>query len=263
LLEKRISWLEARSIQHHFLVAPNAHSVYPEDLPPGFGSGERRPILQLMDYLEAEKSHVQIIYPIEELRSQKHRNIYPKTETHWSEFGAFIAYKHLMREVSAGCDVPVLSETELEIWEEKSVGDLGAKLDPPQSSMHLSAEVRHPRATVVSDNLVFNQGRRVEYQAVGSSNTSCLVYGDSFSYRLIPFLAESFERLLFVHLPTLDYALFEHEKPDVAICVMTERFLISAPNDQRGRTLNELASEKQAAGRLWPRVNLRGNRVPG
>jgi alginate O-acetyltransferase complex protein AlgJ len=261
LLENRISWLEQRGIQHYFLVAPNPHSVYMEELPPGFGEGERRPILQLLRYLESESSRGKVIYPIEELISQKHRNIYPRTETHWSELGAFIAYKRLIEEVRATAQVPTLSEEDLELWELDLVGDLGEKLDPPQSSVRLYADVRSPKAAVVSDNLIHNHGRRVEYRSKGASRVTCLVYGDSYSYRLLPFLAESFERLVFAHVPTLDRNLFEREKPNVAICVMAERFLISVPNDVGARALNELVAEKQAHGATLEPYEWKATRV--
>jgi hypothetical protein len=96
---------------------------------------------------------------------------------------------------------------------------------------------------------VRNTGRRITYEARGHSGAlECLVYGDSFAVRVLPFLAESFRRLTFVHMPNLDFDLVRALAPDVVIKIMNERFLIVVPVDLPGRTQAEMAAEKLAAG---------------
>ena len=72
--------------------------------------------------------------------------------------------------------------------------------------------MREPRARLVADNRVFNTGRTIEYECADAPGT-CVMLGDSFGYRMLPFLAESFGRLVFVHRPTLDFELIEAERP--------------------------------------------------
>jgi hypothetical protein len=167
-----------------------------------------------------------------------------------------------MLDVISRRPVRLLSEDDLYIWEEDAVGDLGAKLVPPENSTSAWANVRDLKAELVSDNRIFNQGRRIEYRCGEAPDLSCLVYGDSFALLLLPYLAESFGRLVFAHIPTLDYGLVELEKPDVAVFVLNERFLFSVPSDLGAPTLDELAAEKRSAKQvLAPRTWIGSTRV--
>ena len=79
-----------------------------------------------------------------------------------------------------------------------------------------------------------------------------MVYGDSFAMRVLPFLAESFARLTFVHMVNLDFDLVRTLEPDVVVKIMNERFLISVPVDAPAKTQAEIEAEKIAAGDVLP-----------
>ena len=105
----------------------------------------------------------------------------------------------------------------------------------------------------MSDNRVRNTGRRVVYEwEDGDAGPHCMVYGDSYAMRVLPFLAESFARLTFVHMVTLDFDLVRKLEPDVVVKIMNERFLISVPQDAPAKTHAQLEAEKIAAGDVLP-----------
>ena len=261
VLETRRAWLERFGAKHYFLVPPNAHSVYPEDLPAGHEMSHSRPVVQLMEYLETVRSYADLIYPLDELVAQRASCIFSKTETHWSEVGALIAYRHLMTDIGETYAARMLQTEALQVIEKDFVGDLGAKVIPAESAPLPFVRLTDERAELVSDNRVMNQGRRIGYRCAVAPATRCLVYGDSFAERLLPFLAETFGHTVFAEIPTLDYCLVEREMPDLVIGVMNERFMISPPNDLDAPTLDELAAVKQAAGKVYPPRNLPGTRV--
>lgn len=263
VLETRIAWLARLGADHHFMVAPNAHSVYPDDLPDGHPRSDRRPVVQLARFLEAKRSFASIIYPLEELVAERDRDVFGKTETHWSEFGAFLAYRRLTGEIGGNHAMRILSEDDLHVYvtEKAYIGDLGSKVVPNVPAPLEFADVRGAGAELISDNRVVNQGRRVEYRCPQAPDVKCMIYGDSFSIQLLPFLAETFGRTVFAHVPTLDYSLVEKERPDVAIFVMNERFLITVPNDLGAPTADELAAAKMAAGHVYPPREWTGTRI--
>ncbi len=128
--------------------------------------------------------------------------------------------------------------------------------------------MREPAARLVSDNRVFNTGRTIVYECPGAPG-SCVLLGDSFSYRMLPFLAETFGRLVFVHRPTLDYELIAEERPDVVASLLTERFLVRVPFDQPYKPTRVMVRDKRAIGEVlapredgelrpdvWPPLNL-------
>lgn len=262
LLEGRIAWLERRGASYFFLVAPNPHSVHWEALPEGFGAGERRPVLQLIDHLQTKRSYARLIYPIDELRSEARRaHVYSKTQSHWTELGAFVAYRRLMSDIGGSASVPVLTEEDVVLEEEESIGGLGRKVEPPQSSSSVAVAVRNPKARFVADNRVQNIGRRIEFSCDSAPPVRCVIFGDSFAERLLPFLAESFSRLVFAHHPAMDFGLVESEQAEIVIYVMNERFLIRVPHDLKARRLAEWEAEKRAAGLMYPPRTTIDNRV--
>jgi alginate O-acetyltransferase complex protein AlgJ len=251
VLEARIASLADRGTRHHFLVPPDAHSVYSDKLPDSIRPQRERPVLQLIRHLE-QRSPARILYPLDALRRHKDRHVYAKTETHWTELGAFVAYLELIKELTRDFDVRVLREEELLLIDHASSGDLGWRVDPPRESTQTYVTVREPRARLVADNRIYNNGRRIEFECSAAPPLRCLVFGDSFAVYVLPLLCESFERLVFAHIPTLDRALVERERPDVVVYVLNERFLITIPFDDGARSLADWEAEKRARGLVYP-----------
>jgi hypothetical protein len=85
-----------------------------------------------------------------------------------------------------------------------------------------------------------------------------MLIGDSFNYQMMPFMAESFQKLIFVHLHTLDHDLVEEHRPDVVVNVMNERGLSTVMYDMPARTTRDFAADKiergevdSGSGRIW------------
>jgi hypothetical protein len=260
LLENRVAWLAHRDTPYYFLVPPNPHSVYADKLPGDLAMGGDRAFLQLARYLTGEGSFANFIYPLEHLEARRDEPVYARTNSHWTDLGAFVAYSHLMDVVAADREPRRLAEDDFHFSVLEEAGDLGAKVDPPEASPHVYAEPKDPQARLVSDNRVYGSGRRIDY-ACAAAPLRCVVFGDSFAYTLLPFLAESFGRLVFGHLPTFDYALVEEVRPDLVISVMNERFMIRVPTDVPARSLAQWAAEKQAAGDMYSPRETEGLRV--
>jgi hypothetical protein len=194
------------------------------------------------------------VYPLEALTGEPGRHAYARTASHWSGLGAFIAARAVLADIARELPVEVPHLDAYEVEELTYFGDLGAKLDPPATSPYVRLTPRAPRARMTADNRVRNTGRRVVYEAepADAAGLRCLVYGDSFAVRVLPFLAESFRSLTFVHMPNLDFDLVQELEPDVVVKIMNERFLIVVPVDLPAKTHAELAAEKLAAGDVMP-----------
>ena len=251
LLEARTQWLESRGALHYFLIAPNAHSVYPDMLPEGVVTARTRPVHQLLDHLREHRSSARVVYPLEALVSHR-EHAYPKTGSHWTGFGAYVAAEALLDEIRRTLPLDPRAPDAFGFVEVPFIGDLGAKLTPPATSAYIRAEPLANRARLVSDNRVRNTGRRVVYETDAEEGPECLVYGDSFAMRALQFLAESFRRLTFVHMVNLDRALVEELQPDVVVKIMNERFLIAVPVDEPAKSQAELEAERLAAGEVLP-----------
>ena len=261
LLEARIAWLKGRGVPYHFMVAPNPHSVYPDMLPFDVAPGTIRPVIQLIDYLKQTGSEAKLLYPLDRLVEARDRPVFTQTNTHWTDLGAFLAYEALLDEI--GDEAPVRRLTSSDLWFHETVhtGDLGAKLDPSASSLHLYAMPAQPVGKMTSDNRVFLNGHRIEYECPEAGASVCLVLGDSFAHAMLPFLCESFGRLVFAHITTLDQQLVTQVEADIVVSVMNERYIIKVPTDKGAKTLEQLAGEKRARGVVYPPSVKGGTRV--
>ena len=256
-LETRAAWLEQRGCAYFFLVPPNAHSVFPEDLPDDLTSAPERPIHQLMRCLDDAGSDVRFTYPLEELVAGKHGElpVYPVTDTHWTAWGEFIAYRRLMEDMQArGIEVDLVEADSVRFRTLRSTGDLGYKVEPNEYSDLVRAHVRGSKSRMLYDNLVPNTGGIIITEREDATPTHCLVFGDSYSYGMLEFFAATFSRVMFVHTPTIDFSIVGEEDPDVVVSILNERFLIMRPRDLLGRTVRDIAAAKEAAGDLRPRT---------
>jgi hypothetical protein len=259
VLEERLIRLGALGIPYHFLVPPNAHPVYPEDLPDEIHAADVRPIQQLMRHLDQSGSPARLIYPLDEILAAKpNPHLYSKTDTHWAGPAAFLAYRRLIEEIGGDVTMHVVDEEDILYHEEQAMGELGYKVDPKEKSVQVMPIVLRPSVRKVSDNRVINRGMKLVSECPEAPQATCLVFGDSFTLLLLPMLGASFRRLVFCHSPTVDMEVVHAERPDVVVSVLNERFLMSIPVDSEGPSIQELEGEKKAQGLLraedwyWP-----------
>ena len=69
VLEARTAWLGERGIPYVFAVAPAKHVVLPDQLPAGVAVVPRRPVVQIVFWLDKHESQVEVVYPLEELQA--------------------------------------------------------------------------------------------------------------------------------------------------------------------------------------------------
>ena len=161
MLELRTAWLERLGIPYFMLLAPNAISVYPEKRPEGYDIVEDRPINQLIGHLQETGSFASVIMPVQELiEARQERLTYIPTDTHWNEFGAFVAYEVLMAEMERrGVEARRLRRDDLGSPRTSTPETSASKVDPPITSTHVLAEPRAPSARMVADNRIYNSGQ--------------------------------------------------------------------------------------------------------
>ena len=237
LLETRIERLRARGAHYRFLVAPNAHSVYPHNLPFEVPEKVVQPVPQLIEHLERVGSPARLTYPLAQLIARRDEPVFTRTNSHWTDLGAFVAYEALMDDIAGDVPVRRLAESDLVFHEVVRPGDLGHKVDPPEASPHPIGMPARPIARLTNDNRVYLNGHRIDYECPEAGESVCLILGDSFAHMLLPFMAETFGRLTFAHIATLDLELVDELDADLVVSVMNERFMIRVPEDEDARTL--------------------------
>jgi alginate O-acetyltransferase complex protein AlgJ len=249
LLEARTAWLAERGIPYVFAVAPSKYVVLPEQLPEGVAVMPRRPVVQIVFWLEKTESEAEVVYPLEELQAETaERPTFSTHDSRWNANGAFVAYHRVLDALPRDVPVRRLARELVRFEWHTADGDLGDRLQPPAKRDALIGRPNRPAARLVSDNRVEGAGRIVVTHCDSARATSCIVFGDRAAYRMLPFLSESFGRMVFVHLHTLDHVLVEAEQPDVVIGLADESSLIDLPGDVEALGATEMAAQKLSAG---------------
>jgi alginate O-acetyltransferase complex protein AlgJ len=253
VLENRVAASKRLGVTWSCLVAADKESVYPEYLPEGIIPAARRPVHEFLDL--AGEVGAPVGYALDRLLPAKREcELYARTDTHWNYRGAYIAYRALCDDLlRQGVDLDIVEEQEVEWIDAMVEGDLGSKVLPePQVGPTIRVGLKRPaRGYLVADNEVSNHGRVVSFEQAERGRT-CVIFGESFANHLLPFLKETFERVVFVHTSMFVTEIIEREQAHVVLSLPLERFLIRVPDD--ANAFDELrATARQKGGDLpWP-----------
>jgi hypothetical protein len=250
-LAARVEWARESGIAYRAIFVPDSHAVYryklPDDIAAQLIPDDQRPVPAMIASLPPDVRDA-VLYPLAELNDASARDeTFQRGDTHWTEFGSWVVYgalKQSLRDVTADW----ISEDRLTFHAASEWGDLGSKLDPPQMTLCLRAEVAGADATAVYDNKIRNNGHVRVYRRA-SGRTRCLVFADSFARNIEKFLVNTFAETVLVHSSRrFDYDFAEMVGPDVVLSLGVERFAIDPPHDRDGEPLAEVIAAKQAAG---------------
>lgn len=175
-----------------FLVAPSKECILAEFLPDSISVSENRAVRQLEAMakdLRLEQTHV--LYPMEALRRATTYDIYPKGDSHWTDYGAAVALDTVWSYLWPHRNNPMPSQRRRFNLEYRNA-DLRAKLGGVCIEAQ-PVEVRETKSIhLVENNDINNTGRRQLHRSLwpGTEGEVRLLH-DSYGDWMIPLLAES------------------------------------------------------------------------
>jgi hypothetical protein len=235
LLEKRQKWLAARGCKYLFVVAPDKQNVYPEYFPEIFArSPKPGKIAQLVQHMKAHSS-LPVLDLTDSLVQGKECGapLYLKTDTHWNNLGAFVAYQAVMAALSN--EVADLKPLPLAAFDRKPLirpmGDLGPILGDTggMETQHVAFVATAPLANleikVVPERLPKQWVKETDPKLTKneSQQNKAIMFHDSFGSAWEPFLGYHFNEVLYIWQYYFDSAFLEREKPQVVISEFVER----------------------------------------
>lgn len=238
-LEKTSNVLTGQGIKFYLFVTPNSQSIYPENMPPYLNSGKESRLDKLIAHLKHNHSSVSIIDPRSEIKEGKTQYLtYRKFDTHWNDYGAFLAYQKLLNTISS--DFPDVKPYELKnfsiSYKKTANTDLLGMLaingyseeQAPTLSLKNGALARQ---TIVSCKYKPNC-EKIRTTVNNSTLPKLLMYRDSFSNHLVPFIGEHFSDALFVWSYKTKRLDLVEQKPDIVIYQVVERNLAELKKQQ-------------------------------
>jgi hypothetical protein len=232
LLEKRRKWFIDHGYPFILVVAPDKQSIYPEFLPDRFSKPPMPSRLdQLISHLRQAHSPVQILdLRPALLEGKQHEQVYFKTDSHWNDQGAFIAYRVLLGAIQQALPsrkfLPQTLAEFVPVTATRS-GDLAQDLD-------LYFEYHEQTTLLVRGDLYTDPDRLKTLFAHPYTDgpnphaPRLLMYNDSFAASLMQFLAPNFSKAYYQWNPltrAIDPAPAIERKPDAVVNEFVERKL--------------------------------------
>jgi alginate O-acetyltransferase complex protein AlgJ len=234
VLEKRRAWLAAQGIPYLLVIPPDKPTIYPEYLPPQYAP--LRPISrldQLLDRLHESHSPIDFVDVRPALLAAKSSGqLYYRTDTHWNDWGAFIAYQQIIAAVQNLLPqwhiVPQSREDftpgKLAPWP----GDLARMMDMPDKFQDSAIPLLRKKPYPIPDSLSIRNSV-VTIDNHDPKLPRIVLYRDSFAIALVPMLGPNFGRIVYAFHYTIDPDLISREKPDLVIDEFLERNLFLDP----------------------------------
>jgi len=221
-LQHTQDWLRARGIAYVFVLAPDKHQVYGEELPASLHQvGKETRTDSLVRYL---RDHSTV--PVLDLRpaliaAKAGERLYHRTDTHWNDRGAYVAYAAIVRALGVAgepaprtsFDAPAVSVPGLDL-----AGMLGVTGALTEEDLPLRPRLPR-RARIVEPSRPDSRlmDARIVTEQPDLSRPRAVVFRDSFGSALIPFLAEHFSRAVYLWQYNFDPDVVRAEHAEIVI----------------------------------------------
>lgn len=240
-LRRRARELRQRGIPFAFVLVPDAHSVCREDLPDGTDRDFQAPgdiFLAAMSELE-DVIFVDVRGAL--LGARGGLPIYRHTDSHWTQYGAYVAYRAFCDAIAARADVTRIAARDVEFRFRHFFGDLGVLVEPEQSE-------KTPRATIANhpyERLYENEGLGrlglLETRCASARPCRALFFRDSFMTDQFDFIGGSFSNVLTAGTTTSVFLdAVDEWKPDIVVNQVGERRLFAYETDHRAATFDDV-----------------------
>ena len=226
------NWLRGRGVAYVFTVPPDKHVIYAEHMPDSICRiGAESRMDQVLGALADADLAVDLRPALFEAKARE--RIYHRTDTHWNERGAFVAYRILIDAVRRQLPAvpPAWQRSDLEAVSRSDEGQDLAGMMGLKSVLReevLALEPRRQRLARVVEPAGAapnaEEGRLVT-EIPGSTLPRAVIFRDSFVTALVPFLSEHFSRAVYLWQNDFDAETVVKEHADIVIQEIVGRHL--------------------------------------
>jgi alginate O-acetyltransferase complex protein AlgJ len=225
-------WLRARRIGYVFVITPDKHVIYGDEMPSTIVRvGDLSRADQLFTALQDTGLAVDVRGV--EFDARTRERVYQQTDTHWNDRGALVAYQQIIAAVRARVPRTPAAWTRDDFTPvDRTIEGLDLAgmmgLTRVLREVDMTLVPRRPRRARVIEPAgarpTDEEGRLVT-EIDDPSLPRVVVFRDSFTSRLVPFLSEHFSRAIYLWQNDFDAAVVEQEHPDVVIEQIVGRHL--------------------------------------
>jgi len=234
---RKRDWLAKQGIRYLFVSVPDKQTVYPEYLPDHLQKAKGTTRLeQLTEYLKQDPPGEILDLRSSLLNAKSEMRLYQKTDTHWNDYGAFVAYREIVHKISPWFPK---EQFKLDFCFQESMGEGPAGdltrilgLNETLKEMFPLLKERHFCARPIELTLAVENVRKSKesepfMRGCPDSRLRALVFRDSFFGRIEPFFSENFRQVVYLWQPydqKTAKLLIDYLHPDLVIEEGIERF---------------------------------------
>ena len=231
-IEAQKKYFDERGIRFLIMIPPNKMTVYPEFTPKGY----RKLRTMRSRYEQTEEAIRKADVPFINLKKlfEKEKGEYPlyyRTDTHWNDLGAYIAFRNLLNVLHA--ETPEIERIEIA---DSECGD-----NYRMSGLSDACSDLHHRPVLSFKNgegqcvLQENAGHLICTNASAPYREHIVIGRDSFTEKLIPYFSRLFKRTVFIWSGKVSdkemFDIIETEKPDIVLYNYAERNVSQTAKD--------------------------------
>ncbi len=241
-LRRRAREFKRRGIPYVFYLVPDAHFVYPEDLPADLNASDCVP--PGTSFLESigELRDLTIVDPRADLISAKGLlEIYRRVDTHWTQYGSFIGYKSLAKALAGLMPFSILNARDASFEYRRWFGDLGVRVEPERVETTPRVTLTRNDYSSVYENEGYKRTGCKETYSPGAEPGRLLMMRDSFVTDQYEYIGRSARYVLSAGTTTAMY--FDEVdawKPHVVVSQIGERRLYAFEWDHRRETFDDM-----------------------
>lgn len=238
--ERRGRELKRRGIPYIVNFAPSAHIVCASALPDELRGKLRSPVPALMELGPLDNvTFIDALSALQEVAGEW--DVYRKTDSHWSQYGAFLAYRDACRHIQSLVGLAPLETNEVTFTSKRGYGDLSIFMVPegPAEFFPQSHIADRRAANLVRKKIVAERNRLLEFSS-GACSTSAMFFHDSYMTAQAAFWNQTFGRSLFVGITSRVFLdAVDSWRPDIVITEMADHRLFQPPQDHEPWTFHD------------------------
>jgi hypothetical protein len=229
--QQKIDELKIQNIPFFKAVWPDKHYIYPEKLPYAMkvlSVNAPSRFEQLQKKISLSGAPLHLIDVRAELMALKEKvQIYDKYDSHWNSWGAFVAYTELLNQIHSRIPEvkPIPAEEFIIKWNKRGMGDLALilGLDLPELKPEFILPHDSAQALMITEN-GFPPQTEIWINERSSTRLTALIYRDSFTTALIPFLTRHFRKMILLRDQNYSHDMVNRTHPDVVIECFASRY---------------------------------------
>lgn len=236
----RSEWLKKKGIKNYIVIIPSKFNIYPEYLPKNVF--KKRPVNKKMQFIKAVDSIDNLkVIDLEPLFLEEKKissiRLYHKTDQHWNEYGALVAYKKIVEIIHE--DLPEVGLVDITdfvidssltygkslantILAENKIMEMEIRVKArEQKSIRVKSEKSYP----VPVKFPFKNEFQLHYKSNNIHSPKILVLRDSYTNSLLHLLPESFSETVLIWDNwgyRLNENIVDEEKPDIFLTLIIE-----------------------------------------